>query len=97
MPLIVTATASLFVSVTVCDKLMVSAACFPKFRLLGETDIEVGSGVGVGDGVAIGVGVGVAVGRGAGVAEGVGDGVAELQVPEKVSSIVPSYFTKEPS
>ncbi len=63
--------------------------------------MAVGAGVGVGeaDGVGLGVALRVGVGDGVGVAVGVGDGVGvavgvELQVPEKVSSTVPSYFIK---
>ena len=70
------------------------------------TPVEVGVGVGVTVGVADGLGVGVgvtvavAVGVTVGVADGVGVGLAvvtELQVPEKVSSTVPSDCTKEAS
>src|SRR6266849_3779590 len=43
-PLIVTVPDSLLVRVTTCGTLVVSVACFPKSRLLGETD---GPGVGI--------------------------------------------------
>jgi hypothetical protein len=74
--------------------------------------VGVAVGVGVGGGVAAGVGVGVGVGTVVRVGEGSGDGVAlgvglgdgvgvavgvELQVSEKVSITVPSYFTNERS
>jgi hypothetical protein len=70
MALIVTATASLFVSVTALGVLVVPTDWLPNASELGETDIELGAGVGIGVGVTVGVAVGVGVGVGVEVGTG---------------------------
>ena len=79
MPATVREAVPVLVSVTVFDPLVEPTRCFPKLRLVGDTEpIAAGVAVGVGVAVRVAVDVGVAVLVAVAVAVGAGVGVAVL-------------------